>query len=420
MKTKNLSKSILTVALTVSMTACNDEVMSVVQEVPDYHRSIEDAQKDLMDILGVVDGNNSRTSTTRSIDNIYTRNFSDNASRSANWQDVYIFNFSNEQGFAIMSTDTRIPSLLALANNGNLNENDTIDNPGLELFLSSTRIPGDLPIPDTFEKIDPTEPGAPYGTVETWTTEVTLPNGLCSVKWGQDRPYNQYCPVKRDTVCPTGCVPTAVAQLMSYYEYPTSYRNYTFDWPEMKLTYGSYFYTYEGANQLARLMQQLGLKENLDVRYSPTSSPASMYNIPKVFKSFGYSNGGYISDYNIENIVSEIKSNRPVIAGGNSDEYGHCWLIHGLMTRTQSVSNKTALGTIVPAYTKKYYYVMCNWGWNGYADGYYLSEYFDTDRGPKYGDASTSDYLISGPENKNDTDEGYFKKNLNIVTGIRK
>lgn len=156
MKIKNLSKSILAVALTVSMTACNDEVMSVVQEVPDYHRSIEDAQKDLMDILGVVDGNNSRTSTTRSIDNVYTRNFSDNSSRSDNGLDVYVFNFSDDQGFAMMSTDIRIPSLIALANKGSLNENDTVDNPGLKIFLEgATSISGDLPIPDTFENLTP-------------------------------------------------------------------------------------------------------------------------------------------------------------------------------------------------------------------------------------------------------------------------
>lgn len=417
MKIKNLTKSILAVALTVSMTACNDEVMSVVQEVPDYQRSIEDAQKDLMDILGVVDGNNSRTSTTRSIDNVYVRTLSDNASRSVNGLDVYVFNFTDDQGFAMMSTDIRIPSLIALANKGNLNENDTVDNPGLKIFLEgATSIHGDLPIPDTFEKLDPLEPGEPYGKVETWTTEVTHPNGLCSVKWGQHRPYNQYCPVVDGITCPTGCVATAMAQLMSYYEYPTSYRNYTFDWSEMKMTVSPFFYTTEGADQLARLMQQLGLEENLNMDYKPTDSGAYPYLIPPTFKAFGYTNGGILKDYNIDDVISEIKTNHPLLAGGQSNSGGHRWLIHGLMTRTQSVSNKTALGTLDPAYTKKYYYVLCNWGWNGDADGYYLSNAFDTTKGATYDDASTNDNLVDPTHGTGQ----YSYKNINIITGIRK
>lgn len=417
MKIKNLTKSILAVALTVSMTACNDEVMSVVQEVPEYHRSIEEAQKDLMDILGVVDGNNSRTSTTRSIDNVYTRNFSDNSSRSDNGLDVYVFNFSDDQGFAMMSTDTRIPSLIALANKGNLNENDTVDNPGLQIFLEqvSSEITLDG-LPETYEKIDPLEPGAPYGKVETWTTEVTHPNGLCSVKWGQDRPYNQYCPVVDGITCPTGCVATAMAQLMSYYEYPTSYRNYTFDWSEMKMTVSPFFYTTEGADQLARLMQQLGLKENLNMAYSPTGSGASPYLIPPTFKAFGYTNGGTLKDYNIDDVISEIKTNHPLLAGGQSNSGGHRWLIHGLMTRTQIVSNKTASGTKIPVSTTKYYYVLCNWGWDGNADGYYLSNAFDTTKGATYDDASTNDNLVDPTHGTNQ----FNFKNINIITGIRK
>ena len=417
MKIKNLSKSILAVALTVSMTACNDEVMSVVQEVPDYHRSIEDAQKDLMDILGVVDGNNSRTSTTRSIDNVYTRNFSDNSSRSDNGLDVYVFNFSDDQGFAMMSTDTRIPSLIALANKGNLNENDTVDNPGLKIFLEQVSLGITLDgLPETYEKLDPFDPGVPTPSYVKWTIDVAHPNGLCSVKWGQLDPYNIYCPVKRDTVCPTGCVATAVAQLMSVYEYPNSYREYKFKWPEMKLTTEN-IATTVGADNVARLMQQLGLPGNLNMRYTPTASSSYSEYIPGVLESFGYSDGGTLKYYNIEDVISEINANHPVLADGVAAAGGHEWLIHGLMTHTKIDQAPDGKGNLIPVRSTKYYYVQCNWGWDGKGDGYYLSDAFDTSNGPVYNDDSTDDNLTHSTTH----DAGRHKfKNIRIITGIRK
>lgn len=416
MKIKNLSKSILAVALTVSMTACNDEVMSVVQEVPDYYISIEEAQKDLMEVLSVVDGNNSRTSTSRSINNVYTKNFSDNSSRSNNGLDVHIFNFSDDQGFAIMSTDRRVPSLLALANNGNLNENDTIDNPGLKIFLTSIGGPGDLPIPETFEKLDPFDPGDPTPAYMTWTTDVACPNGLCSVKWGQRDPYNLYCPVIRDTVCPTGCVATAVAQLMAVYEYPDSYSKYNFNWPEMKLTTKN-IATTVGADNVARLMQQLGLWENLDIHYAPTGSSSYSEYIPGVLESFGYSDGGTLKYYNIEDVISEINANHPVLADGVAAAGGHEWLIHGLMTRTKIDQAHDENGNLIPVRSTKYYYVQCNWGWDGKGDGYYLSDAFDTSNGPVYNDNSTDDNLTHSTTH--DAGRHNFR-NIRIITGIRK
>lgn len=47
-------------------------------------------------------------------------------------------------------------------------------------------------------------------------------SALLTTKWGQDFPYNKYCPITPETGthAPTGCVATAMGQIMRYWEWP--------------------------------------------------------------------------------------------------------------------------------------------------------------------------------------------------------
>ena len=50
---------------------------------------------------------------------------------------------------------------------------------------------------------------------------------LLGTRWGQGCGYNSYCPYNPESPycfrCPTGCVATAMAQVMRYWQYPTYY-----------------------------------------------------------------------------------------------------------------------------------------------------------------------------------------------------
>ncbi len=51
---------------------------------------------------------------------------------------------------------------------------------------------------------------------------------LCGVNWYQGNPYNQFCPTGTGGNVtgghmPTGCNATSIAQLMRFWNYPTSY-----------------------------------------------------------------------------------------------------------------------------------------------------------------------------------------------------
>ena len=79
-------------------------------------------------------------------------------------------------------------------------------------------------------------------------------------KWNQDSPYNSKCPKFKDKTAPTGCVATAMAQILYYYKYPdasegTGYYtkgesnmkyyipiNSTYDWSLLKNSYPNAFF----------------------------------------------------------------------------------------------------------------------------------------------------------------------------------
>lgn len=84
-----------------------------------------------------------------------------------------------------------------------------------------------------------------------------IPPLLGNIIWGQDYPYNLQCPQINDMNCPTGCVATALAQIMCYHQYPVSgsgsiqyktlskgievfydFSATTFEWDKIYNTYG--------------------------------------------------------------------------------------------------------------------------------------------------------------------------------------
>ena len=137
-----------------------------------------------------------------------------------------------------MSGDKRVPSLIAITESGNLTEDEEIDNPGVALFLEGMEnLYEDRVQPQKVQPILPdsmmVDDGVAYKSYGKWENIVYKRYGFCPVKWRQDFPYNKYCPLKDGKETATGCVATAVAQLMAIYRYPESYNGYGFSWDAM-------------------------------------------------------------------------------------------------------------------------------------------------------------------------------------------
>lgn len=436
-------KQLFAVVFSLIIWSCSMEKESLadlsIGNYADHSVSIEEAQIELEGLLDFFYSCDSRSEfpERRIISERYTicgvsssRNDSSSVSKV-----IHVFNFEKEKGFAIMAGDDRMPSVLGYSNQGNLKTSNPLDNPGFISFLNNLDQLMDLPDNELIHQgvglmtyrsdfIGKGEYTFSYGP---WENYLYNESGNCLTKWGQGIPFNNDCPLTSDGKhCLTGCVATAVAQLMSIYKHPKTYKELTFDWNAM--IGGNKFDPIDpnAGILISALMKELGKKENLNVNYGEKSSSAKEANIPKTLLNFGYSNGGEIAPYNIYRIIPEIENGNGVLMCGYSHKKnfklfgwtiassysgGHEWLIHGMLERRRNLYKYDRNGRLVSVQKCSTFYPQCNWGWNGVRDGYYFYGNFDTTNGPDYPES------LNG--SRSDADYNYRYK-LTMITGIRK
>lgn len=251
------------------------------------------------------------------------------------------------------------------------------------------------------------------------------------MQWNQGEPYNFFCPKIDNKETYTGCVATAVAQLMARYQYPESYEGYDFNWEEMTANKRCYSISTPGAIDIAYLMSALGKKENLYMKYGTDGSAASSATIPTTLENFNYSSGGQYEAYRISPVINDLKYGYPVLLAGTKNIFNyklvdgrfipyikksvaHQWLAHGLIERRQEVFVHRKDGTLINRYFRTFWYLLCNWGWGGADDGYYLSGSFDPQKKPDYPSETTSRADLS----KEDFNNGY-SDDITMVWNIR-
>ena len=198
-------------------------------------------------------------------------------------------------------------------------------------------------------------------------TTVVAP--LLSTQWSQNSPYNMLCPSNSVT----GCVATAMAQVMKYWNYPqhgigshsyvhsnygeltADFQSTTYDWNNMTNTYSnSSSYTQKLA--VATLMYHCGVSVNMN--YSPNASGASTTTVPNALITyFNYSTDahfvsrtGYSDSQWITMLKADLDLSRPIQYEGVGSGGGHSFVCDGYNS-----SN----------------YFHFNWGWAGYCDEYY-------------------------------------------------
>ncbi len=201
---------------------------------------------------------------------------------------------------------------------------------------------------------------------------------LCKTTWDQSSPYNNMCPTL-GTAGPglTGCVATAVAQVMKVYEWPetgtgsNSYsfsyggRTYsasanfgatTYDWANMLNSYSGSSTTAQ-QNAVATLMYQVGVMSNM--KYNPYGSGTTEVDAAVgLINHMGYDKAMRwldrkwftVSEWN-DLVYAEVAAGRPVLYGGDDGSEGHEFVCDGYRS-------------------DDYFHI--NWGWSGTSDGYFL------------------------------------------------
>ena len=206
---------------------------------------------------------------------------------------------------------------------------------------------------------------------------------LLTTKWNQGSPYNNLCPTySGSNRSATGCVATAMAQVMNFWEWPNqgqgsrngiNFANTTYDWANMLDNYG-YNNAQTAQDAVATLMYHCG--RSVDMSYGASSGAYTIrfpsnstsyacaqnalwnyfkYNADSIkgYYRNGYTSQGYSSwtDNNwIAMLKQELNKQRPIMYAGSGDGGGHSFVCDGYRDDN---------------------YFHFNWGWGGSYDGYF-------------------------------------------------
>ena len=200
---------------------------------------------------------------------------------------------------------------------------------------------------------------------------------ICSTKWNQGAPYNNLCPTLNNQPTVTGCLATAMAQVLKTYNYPEkggggtysyawgagnetlkfNYSGTTFQWDLMK---DSYTTSAKGdaVDAVATLMYACGVACNMNFTNGASGANSNQMAVGLV-RNFRYnselkihSRGWYTLPQWQQLIYDVLKEGHAVFySGQNADATaGHAFVVDG--------------------YSHDGFFHL-NWGWGGMSDGYY-------------------------------------------------
>lgn len=297
-------------------------------------------------------------------------------------QPYYIFPYGEGRGYAIVSGDDQMPEIVAYSDKGTFQEEKMAE--GCRAFLDAYKL--------MVEALAKGENFALKTVAEKKRLmadnnyqQPTVEPLLGDIMWGQSEPFDKMCPFNEQLQkkCLSGCVATAMAQVMRYWKYPdvlkadlpayTSYykeisneryeipqidKGEAYDWENMLPYYDNSEddgYTQLQADAVAKLMLHCGAAVNMT--YGTNGSAATLD--PHVFaKYFGYDpdmlclafRDAFAFKEWCQLIDRELVAKRPVLYAAANSQGGHQFVCDG-------------------ADGKGFYHI--NWGWNGTSDGFY-------------------------------------------------
>ena len=315
-------------------------------------------------------------------------------------ESYYVFPNANSKGFTIVSGDDRLPEIVGYSSQGSYDENNLPE--GFISFMKAYQ--------NLYNKVNLGDAEAlkNLAEIKAWrnkknasaaSTSAVAPL-LGNIEWDQTSPYNNMCP-RYDSVhvAATGCVATAMAQVMAYYKYPKQLKadipgyvnrwngipmeiptitreEGVYDWDNMLPKYNKEANaTQQQKDAVAKLMYHCGAA--VQMNYGPES--AASVSASKLAKYFGY-DADLMMDLNrstfsldkwMQIIDTELAAGRPVLYGGQASDGGHQFICDG----------KDGEGL---------YHI--NWGWSGSQNGYFDLSLLNPEKGGTGSGSSTEGY----------------------------
>ena len=324
----------------------------------------------------------------------------------------YVYENENGEGWVIVAADDAVRPILAYSETGHFNTEDMPVNVRKWMgkynhFIQKLEDEGVVAGEET-----KTEWKALRKATKVTHTPVVGP--LIKTTWDQDDPFWNLCPGSGSSKAYTGCVATAMAQVMNYWQWPvkgTGSHSYqpldpntgakskrygvqtvnfgetTYDWANMKDSYTGSYTTAQGT-AVATLIYHCGVATEMmygndddggsgtytvnygDWDWGTTTSDEGGCAQNALWYYFGYKKDGltgYMRDGYTEQghkyydswtdaawttmLKAELDKQHPILYGGGSSSGGHSFICDG--------------------YDQEGYFHF-NWGWSGENDGYFL------------------------------------------------
>ena len=284
------------------------------------------------------------------------KNLKTRAAATTTQQPYYVFNDDTGKGFVVVAGDDKMGEVLAYSHEASIDMANL--NPEARYLLDSYR--------QVYEKLGKNKGLTTRAETATKATDAVQP--LLKSKWGQDYPYS------KQTQYVTGCVATAVAQVMYYHKWPAqgkgqeSYKvtfdntvrsaDFTkshYDWDNMLPDYNRRNVTTKQEDAVALLMNDVGIATNM--QYTDRVSGTQSYMAERALRNYFDYDAALVTRFDegednfIEIVKKELRNGFPLyISGDPSSGGGHAWVCDGFDEEDK---------------------FHMNFGWNGQADGYY-------------------------------------------------
>lgn len=278
----------------------------------------------------------------------------------------YIVNSPASAGYTIVTADSRMPEVLGYVENGEFNVNNLPCNMRwwLEEYKREIAYFLNHDINNGMESSDATRQKTSDNSRIPQRKSI---NPLLGTKWNQNSPYNLLCPIdpKTNKQSVTGCVATAMAQVMKFHNWPESatgsiddfsFEGTAFDWDEMLNEYTTDNYTEKQGQAVAELMLNCG--RSVKMKYGSSESSAVSREVGvALLNYFGYDSSihynlrDYFTQAEWDDLVySDLAKGHPVYYHGRTPSGGHAFVCDGYAGNG---------------------YFHFNWGWGGSQDGYF-------------------------------------------------
>lgn len=319
---------------------------------------------------------------------------------------LYVVNFVNDGGFAIIAANRNCDDVLAVTESGHYDPETGTDNPGLQIFMERAvgyasemagKNPGESSLNELIltPKNDELTQHKEYDDT-IYTTNIPM---QVNTAWGQGgaildiNNYPEGFLFKQNGLC--GCATLAIAMATAYLEYPTVIKattdtpSFTPDWEHMKLhkAYKTETYIYPcGTNrdlqyhqEIAQLCRAVGNIGKATQKGTVGNGETSMYTneILNTLNELGYNVDAWTEFKQF--MCPPAKSGAITIVTGFSTtnpQSGHCWIVDGEKAGNIRHHYATKTGTQPWVDTILWTRPMenmihMNWGWYGSGNGWF-------------------------------------------------